>query len=479
MIKNIVWRFLERISTQLISLLSSIVLLRLLEPSYFGTISIMLVFIIISELFVCEGLSTALIQKKDADMLDYSTVLIANLAISFILYAFLFCFSPLISKLFGNGSTDFVFIFRMLSIRIFFYAVHSVQLAYIAKKMLFQKLFYVSLFSTVISMILTVIIAAKYKNIYSLVFQNLSYIIFMTVILMFSIKERPEIAFSRERFNSLYRFGSKVLQTALLIQSFEQIQSLIIGKHYSDKELAFFDKGKRFPYLIASNTNSSIVSVLFPKMASIQNDREKMKELTRQYLRYQSFFICPILLGLAAVAEPFVHIFLTDKWLPCVPLLQAFCLTYLFYPLHSSNNQATKAMGRSDIGFRVELIKKVITLIIFVFCINHSIQAVAYGMVFSSAIGCFFDGYPNISLFDYSFTEQISDFSKSFLISLVMSVSVYSLSYLPIKGITGFLIQIISGIMIYLFLSVITKNEEFRFIYANIKNYITKIRSNL
>jgi O-antigen/teichoic acid export membrane protein len=176
------------------------------------------------------------------------------------------------------------------------------------------------------------------------------------------------------------------------------------------------------------------------------------------------------MLELTAVAEPFIHIFLTDKWLPCVPLLQGFCINYLFYPLHSANNQATKALGESRICFRVELIKKAITLIAVLICICFSTKAAVYGLALCSALGCIVDGYPNSLLIDYSLREQIRDFISPFVMSLVMAAAVYFLGWLPIGETLRLFIQVASGVIIYLFLSVITGNKEFRFICQNIRD---------
>ncbi len=469
MIKNLTWKFSERIITQLISLTVSILLARLLEPSFYGTISVMMAVITIAELFVCDGLATALIQKKDTDELDYSTALSANILLSVVLYFFLFLSFPLFAHVFHIDS-HYALIFRVLCLRIFFYSVHSVQQAYIARNMMFRKLFYASFLGTLISSVLAVFLAYSDIGIWTLVFQNLSSIIFVTIILQFIIRRTPAPGFSSERLVSLYQYSSGILKTTLLIQSFEQFLSLLIGRCYSETELAFYDKGKHFPYLVVSNINSSIVSVLFPRLASEQNNTEKMKYLTGQYLRFSSFLICPIMLELTAVAEPFIHIFLTDKWLPCVPLLQGFCINYLFYPLHSANNQATKALGESRICFRVELIKKAITLIAVLICICFSTKAAVYGLALCSALGCIVDGYPNSLLIDYSLREQIRDFISPFVMSLVMAAAVYFLGWLPIGETLRLFIQVASGVIIYLFLSVITGNKEFRFICQNIRD---------
>ena len=474
MIRNITWKMAERLATQLIGFLASVILARLLDPSFFGTITEALIFITIAELICNEGLSIALIQKKQTDELDYSTVLLANLLIAIFLYIILFFTAPLIGRLFNESEVSFVKVFRFLSLRVILSAIHSVQIAYISKQMQFKKLFHTSLVSIVLSSTIGVLLAISNHGIWALVFQNLLYLFLIVFTLAVSIKKMPSLHFSFDRFYSMSPFARRILNTGLLIQGVEQFETFVIGKQYMSSNLAFYDKGKYYPHVIAGNINSSIVAVLFPKLAAYQNDQDKIKYYTKQYIRLTSYLLCPMMFGLAVVAKSFVSIFLTDKWLPCVPLLQAFCMAYISYPLHSANNSAIKALGRSDLILKIEIVKTILGLLIFLATVPISMTVAVYAMAIRSFISFCIEAYPSANLFSYSYKEQINDFITPAIMSLVMAVLI-TIAFSSIESLLVRMgLQIFFGVVIYLLLSFVTKNKEFYFILNIIKTLINK-----
>ena len=238
---------------------------------------------------------------------------------------------------------------------------------------------------------------------------------------------------------------------------------MIIGKLYSSNDLAFYDKGKQFPNLVVTNINTSISAVLFPKLAQEQDEISKVKYITRQSVKFSAYIMSPIMLGLAAVAEPFISVVLTDKWLPCVHLLQLFCFFYLFQPIQTANTQAIKALGRSDLALKLEIIRDIIQLISLVCVMWISVDAIVISMAVLSLLFVFINGYPNIKLINYSIKEQVEDFIFPLLMSGAMMIIVLLVGNLHINKIILLLIQVVTGGAIYVFLSVITKNSEFKY----------------
>lgn len=460
---NLIWKFAERITAQLVTLIVSIVLARMLDPSHYGVISMVTIFITIANVFVSDGFGSALIQKKSADAVDFSSVLYFNILFSIALYFILFCCAPLISKFYGSGYEILTPVTRVLGLRLILTSINSVQQAYVSKHMIFKKFFWSTLFGTILSGIVGIVMAYHGYGVWSLVAQYLTNTTIDTLVLQIVLNKWPIRAFSWKRLKTLLNYGYKILLTNLTITGYQELRALIIGKLYSSKDLAFYDKAKQFPNLVVTNINTSISAVLFPKLAQEQDEVARVKYITRQSVKFSAYIMSPVMLGLAAVANPFISVILTDKWLPCVPLLQVFCCFYLFQPIQTANTQAIKALGRSDLALKLEIIRDIIQLVSLVCVMWISVDAIVISMAVLSLLFVFINGYPNIKLINYTLKEQIADFMWPVLMSIVMMICVLLFGTLNINKIILLMMQIILGGSIYIFLSIITKNSEFKY----------------
>lgn len=469
LLNNLSWKFAERIAAQLVTVVVSIILARMLSPQDYGIIAIVTIFITFANVFVSDGFGGALIQKKEVDALDYSSVLYFNIIFSIVLYAILFFCAPLIALFYGEGYEILTPVLRVLGLRIIVSAVNSVQQAYVSRKMIFKKFFWSTFIGTILSAVVGIGMAYAGFGVWSLVGQYLTNTIVSTVSLALSLQKKPILAFSFERLKGMLGYGSKILGTSLLITGYQEIRALIIGKVYSSEDLAYYDKGRQFPNLIVTNINTSIGAVLFPKMAQEQDDKTRIREITRKSIRFSSYLMCPLMLGLAAVAEPFIKIVLTDKWLPCVTLLQIFCVVYLFQPIHTANMQAIKAIGRSDVYLKLEIVKKVIELVVLLIVMWISVEAIVVSMAILTMAFTFVNAYPNKKLLSYSFKQQMLDILPSVGMSLVMVIIVYFFGKIPMNAYISFGVQIILGIIVYFILSLITKNSELKYFIDLIK----------
>ena len=471
-ISNMIWKFSERITAQVVTLIVSVVLARMLEPSHYGVIAMVNVFIAFANIFVSDGLGSALIQKKETDELDYSSVLYFNIFISVLLYFLLYFLAPFISLFYGEGYEILTPVIRVLSLRLIFSAINSVQQAYVSKKMIFRKFFLATLLGTVVSAVVGIVLAYKGFGVWALVAQYLTNTTVDTVVLALSLGKKPILKFSFYRLKGLFGFGMRILGTNLLITGYQELRTLIIGKVYTSNELAYYDRGKQFPNLIVTNINASISAVLFPKMSNEQDNIVRVKMITRNSIRYSSFIMCPMMLGLAATAPSLIKVLLTGKWLDCVPLLQLFCIVFLFQPIHSANMQAIKALGKGDIYLKLEITKKIIELVVLLATIQISVKAMVIGMAVSTTLFTFLNAYPNIKLLNYSLREQLKDIKAPCIMSIIMFLVVYGIGHMIKSPIIQLFVQIMSGICIYIFLCTITQNAEFKHIVSSVKNQI-------
>ncbi|MGO5275865.1 lipopolysaccharide biosynthesis protein [Holdemanella porci] len=471
---NFFWRFAERCGAQGVKLVVELVLARILLPEDYGLIALVTVFIQILNVFVDSGLGNALIQKKDADDLDFSTVFYFNIAWCLILYLFLFASAPFFASFYGKSQLTPVL--RVLGLQVIISGIKNVQQAYVSRTMQFKRFFYATLAGTLGAAVIGIIMAYQGFGVWALVCQQLFNVLVDTAVLWITVKWRPKKMFSFVRLKELFNYGWKLLASSLLDTIYTEIRQLIIGKLYSSSDLAFYNRGMQFPNLIVTNINTSIDSVLLPTMSKEQDNKERVKKMTRRSIQVSTYIMAPLMIGLACCASNVVTLILTEKWLPSVLFLQIFCITYMFYPIHTANLNAIKAMGRSDLFLKLEIWKKVIGMILLLSTMFISIEAMAYSLLISTLASMIINSWPNKKLLNYSFLEQMKDIFPSIFIAIGMGVVVYLIGLLHISTLLLLLIQVICGGIIYLLGSSLLKLEPYVFLVGIIKPMIQKRR---
>lgn len=469
---NFVWRFAERCGAQLVTFIVSIVLARILMPEDYGTVALVTVFTTIMQVFVDSGLSTALIQKKDADDLDFSSVFYFNFVVCIILYLIMFFAAPVIASFYEMP--ELVSIVRVISLTIVISGVKGVQQSYVSRNMLFKRFFYATIGGTIFSAFLGIAMAYLGFGVWAIVAQQLSNTAIDTLILWITVKWRPKLMFSWERLKGLLGFGWKMLASGLLDTVYNNLRNLLIGKIYSSSDLAFYNQGDKFPKLIVTNINTSIDSVLLPAMSNEQDNREKVKNMTRRSIMVSCYIMAPLMIGLACCATSVVTLILTKKWLPCVFYLQIFCVTYMFYPIHTANLNAIKAMGRSDLFLKLEVWKKVIGMFLLLSTMFISVEAMAYSLLISTLASMIINSWPNKKLLSYSFLEQMKDILPSILLAVCMGVVVYLIGFLPAPTLPLLIIQVICGGAIYLLGSALLELEPYEYTKGIVLSFIRR-----
>lgn len=474
--QSMLWRFAERCGAQGISFIVSIILARVLTTEEYGIIALVSVFVTILQVFVNGGFPNALIQKKNADDVDFSTVFYFNLFFCTAVYFLLYLSAPFIASFYNEEIL--VSVIRILGLKLIIYGLLSVQTAYVIRNMQFKKYFFSTIIGSILSGVVGVTMVYNDFGVWSLVGQTLTEVGVNTVILWFTIKFRPKLTFSLSRLHGLFSFGWKVLVSNLMNTLYSNLKSLIIGKMYSTTDLAYYNKGDQFPRLIITNLNISIDSVLFSSMSRAQDNIERVKAMARTSVKTSSYIVWPCMFGLFACAEPLVELLLTDTWLPCVPFLRIFCITYGFLPVQTANLNAIKAIGRGDIFLRLQVIGKTIGLISIVITMFIGVYAIAIAGVVVAIIEVFIKATPNKKLINYGYIEQIKDILPAMILSTFMGFCIWWIQYLNISLILILVLQIFAGAAIYILLSFIFKMESFTFILGMIKPYIKKLRRN-
>ena len=319
---SLFWKILENGGSQGVQFIVSILLARLLSPSEYGIVAIVLIFTTIANVLVQNGFSSALIQKQNADDLDFSSVLIFNAFLSILIYFLLFFISPVIAGIYNRS--ELVMILRVMGIIIIPGSIISVQNSYVARNMKFKMLFIATFLASIISGGISVFMAISGMKVWALAFQQIVYYFALLIILGIGIKYFPKLSFSMERLRTMFAFGSKLLIASLLDTIFTNIHGLIIGKAYSEEMLGAFNRGEQFPKLVVTNLSSAIQSVLLPVMSKKQDSKEDIKKLLQSSIKLSTFVVAPMMCGLAAVSDNLILLLLGEKWSFAIPFLQIF-----------------------------------------------------------------------------------------------------------------------------------------------------------
>ena len=475
-ISGLFWKFGERIIAQGVSFIVSLILARLLLPEQYGIVALVLVFINLANVFVTNGLGESLIQKKDANSTDFSTIFYCSTGFSIVLYIVLFFSAPLIANFYNNQ--DLILVLRILSLQVPLSAIKTVQQAYVSKHMMFRKFFYSTLGGTLLSGAVGIAMAYNGFGVWALVAQYLVNSSIDTLILFITAKWRPTLQFSSNSAKQLIGYGWKLVVSQFINTLYSELRSLFIGKVYTSADLAAYNKGNQFPSLLITNINSSISSVLFPAMSLKSDDKVRLKELTRQSIKLSSYILFPMLAGLAVVAEPLIRLLLTENWLPCVPFLQISCIYWMFQPSQTANVQAIKAMGRSDMCLKLEIIKKIIGVALLLITINISVYAVVIANAIFAGISAIINILPNKKLIGYGIKEQVLDLLPSFVLSVLMFFITFQITRFAFNDIITIFLQCVAGISIYILGSWIFKIDSFKYICGTIKKINSIRKSN-
>lgn len=465
-----IWRLAERVCAQVVTFVVTVVLARILMPQEFGLVAIVNAFILVADAFITTGFSTALIQKKEADEIDFSSAFYASLLMAGVLYAVVFFCAPLISRLYKNDLLTIII--RVTGIKFFISAVNSVQQAYVSRKMIFRKFFFATFFGTVVSGVVGIALALKGAGVWALVVQILTNPFIDTIILFITVRWHPQLLFSLERLKSLFNYGWKIMCSYLAGTFFNRLSSLVIGARYSASQLGYYNRGESLPNLVTSNISSTLESVLFPAISKYQDDREKMKSSVRRSVSLANYVLMPLLFGLAAVADHLVLVLFGEKWSMAIPYVQIFCLQGITLLLSNINLQVIKACGRSDILLGIEFIKKPVLFAVVILAARVSPIFLALCVAIYAYFALFVDAFPNKKLINYSFWEQLCDVKYSFLMSAIMGAAVWGFGKISLGDLIVLPLQIICGIFVYVCLSLIFKNKDFYYLKDLLKEKV-------
>ena len=474
-IKSLFYKFTERFAVKGIGLVISILLARRIAPEVFGQVVILTVFANLSMTFIEGGLNTALVQSREVNDRDYSTVFFISLALAVLIVLLIQPLSPLVASFYK--SPEMAVPLRVYSVSLLFGAFNSIQVAKFQREMRFREMMLCNLTATVTAGAIGVFLAYRDAGLWALVAYYFSHVVVSCFAMLAVLRWLPRSRFSLDSARRLYGFGLKMLAASVITTLYNDLRPLIIGRRFSTADLGYYNRGENFSFTISLNLDFAVQSVMFPAMSRTQDDHTQLLTMFRRTKTMGAFLIFPVMLGIAAVAEPMVRLLLTDKWLPAVPFVILLSLGEAQVSLTSSNLILVKAMGRSDLYARQEVLRRVLMLIVLAVSVLgfHSVKAIAASYLFSAWVDAFVTLLPVRKLIGYGAVDQLRDIWKSGISAILMAGFAYGCgTLLPLPLLPKLLLQVLCGAAAYFLINLLLKNESLGYLLRLIKGRAAK-----
>lgn len=466
-VKGVVWSSIERFSTQGVQFLIMIIMARLLTPKDYGLIGMLAIFLAVAQSLIDSGFSQALIRKQNRTDVDNSTVFYFNIIVSCSLYLILFITAPFVADFYNQP--ELTSVMRVVCLGVILNSLAVVQRALLTVRIDFKTQAKASLSAAVISGCIGIVLAYSGFGVWSLVVQQLLNLSVNTLLLWIFSKWRPIAVFSWDSFHELFAFGSKMLASGLLDTLYRNIYPIVIGKLFSASSLGHYTRAQQFSEFPSSNITGIIQRVTYPVLCGIQDDMERLTNVYRKFLKLSAFVIFPFMMGLSAVAKPFINISLGSQWEFCGQLLQVICFAMMWYPIHSINLNLLQVKGRSDLFLRLEIIKKILGITVLCITAPFGLIVMCYGQIFNSIVALAINTYYTGKLINVGFIRQMKDLFPTILLSLTMFGTILLVNGFIESNMYRLIIGIMVGIVVYVSGSYIFKFKELQTLFSLIR----------
>lgn len=456
--KGLYWSFFNQFSNYGMNFIVGIVMARLLSPSDFGITALPAVFMAIASTIQDGGLANALIRKKEVTNKDLSTTFYYSICLGVVLYFTLFLSAPLIADFYHTPIL--VSLIRVTAIGFLYSPLITPQNILLRRRLDFKILTKISLVTRVFGATVGIVMAYVGYGVWSLVISNLLAGMFTLLIAWLVVRWLPKYGWSKESFKYLWGYGNKIMFSAIIENLYSNIAPVFIGKYYSPAQLGIYNRAQGYASMPSQNITGAINNVSFPVLSKMQDDTEKLAYNYRRMLRLSAFVIFPIMLMLSALARPLVITMITEKWEHSIIFLQIMCFSMMWYPIHAINLNLLMVKGRSDLFFRLEIIKKITGISILLITLPMGLVPFCYGGIFSSMVALIINTYYTGKLIHIGYIKQMKDllpiFSLSMFVWIVIHISNYFISNYIVQLIVGGSV----GLIVYLGFAFLFRFDE-------------------
>lgn len=455
------WSLIQGVGGRGISFIVTIILARILTPEMFGLIGMLAIFMNVSQAIVIAGFNEALIQKKDSDENDFSSVFWINLFTSLAIYTVLYLTAPLISDFYNQSIlTDLT---RIYSLVFVINAFSYVQETRLRKEMQFKTLTIIHLPSVIISGIIGIIMAIKGAGVWSLVIMELISRLIYAIQIWIYAKWRPLLVFDLEKVKGLFSFGGKLMLASILSSIYRNIYLIVIGRFFPLSSVGYYQTASKVVKEPSKTLSNALNSVVFPAFSVMQDDNNRLKEGYKRIITQLLFWICPVFIFAAVLAEPLFRFVFTTKWLPAVPYFRILCIVGILYPLNLYNLNIVNVKGRSDLFLKLSIFKKVITSLGIIAAIQFNIWALLIFQALNSVFAYLLNSYYSGKFIEYPIIEQLKDIAPILSLSVGTGAFVFAMDFLlsGLPDIARLSIGFSLGLTIYFFIAKIVHFEPF------------------
>ena len=425
-VKGISWSFAEQFMTRGFNLVIGIILARLLSPTDYGLVGMLGIFIAISQLFIDGGLASALIREKKPSDKDFSTAYIVNMTLGVVFYFLLFFSAPLIADFYGQPLLKNLL--RVTALILVINPIASIHNTLLIIRVDFKSKMIISVANSLTAGAVGILCAYKGMGPWALVGQSITSAVVATLLTLAIVRWMPKLVFSKESFKRLFSYGSKLLGSQLIQTIYINVYPMVIGKKYAAGDVGYFTRAGQFPNMASTAFTSAMNQVAFPIMSQIQDDDKRLIEVYERYIQVFCFLTFPVLMGLCGCARPLISFLLTDKWLPCVPLMQIICFSYLPTGIAQLNLNLFYVKGRSDLVLRMEIIKKIIMFGVLIITMFFSMKAICYGLIVNALIDFFYGAIYSKRILGYDPFRQLKIILPYFVLSLLILIEALIIS---------------------------------------------------
>ncbi len=471
-IHGIIWSAVERFSLQGVQFVIGIILARLLKPSDFGMIGMLSIFLSVSQTFIDCGFSNALIRQKETSSEDYGTAFIVNFAISVFAFVVLFVIAPYVAIFYNMP--DLQPVMRCVSVTLIINALYAVHKVKLTRNIDFKTQSKASLCAAVISGILGIVLAYNGFGVWSLVYQAICNSVLNVLLMSVLLKWFPKPVFSKDSFHSLFGFGSKLLVASIISSIYSNLYNIVIGKQFSASNLGYYTRADQLGNFPSQNIAGVLSRVTYPILSQLQDDEERLRSIYIKYLQVSCFVVFPLMMGLAALAEPTIFLLLGEKWLPSVVLLQILCFGMMLDPVCNINLNLLYVKGRSDLVLKLEVIKKTIAVTILVLSLNFGLMGICIGRAIYGVVATFLNMIYTRRFIDLSMWEQVKIILPSWILSILMAAVVYVITCLNLCYVAQLAVGILIGVLFYSIIAIIFKMKAMCFLQELVKTKIMR-----
>lgn len=424
-ISGVLWESFGRFTTLGIQFIVTILIARFLSPSDFGIIGLLTVFISLGQILLDSGFSQALIQKKDADNNDFSSVFFLNVIIATFLYLLLFIISPYIAAFYKfSDLKDYA---RVLFLIIPINSFGLIQNVIIQKELNFKITATANLLSAIFSGLVGVVMAYLGYGIWALVWQQISMNASKTLLYILKRRWIPIFTISISAIEKMFTFSMNLMLHSLVNVIMKNIYILVIGKYFPIVQVGYFTQADKLQEISGSTISQIIIKVSFPALIQKRDNANLLKEAYAKIFATSMYFVTPIMVFLILAGEPLFRLLLTDKWLPAVPYFQILCIYGIVLPILQISYNLYKLYGESRLLLFTDIIRHFLVICSIFFTIKYGINYMLYGLVICTVIMTIFNLYKSGTLISLSLFDQLKRILPYYFTSTCVGILVYFL----------------------------------------------------